>query len=574
MLDWKTKTDEQIVKFLQDDNARMVERRRSYEDLWKLENKVFRPRRTDLLRDQPKGKRFGADIFSGRPALAMRKFNYGLLGYMAGKKDPWLQFGPERVKLLEDDDIRKYMQEAAEQVLWGFNRSSFYAETPACNEDACISAGVMVPDIEEATGRVLFQTVHPGENYIERDAMGRTAVYHRWPYKLTAMAAVEKFGQDALGGEEAKIVKDAAGAENRSPLTEYEFLYCVYKNSEYRPGAIDSLSQKYITFYVQIGGQASGGRNARLVQKIGRRWLPIVNGQMWEPGESYPRGLAADALTAALVGNKLREKQIRAAHMAVEGRTKASRTLRGKIQTSPGSTTYVNDPTDVLEIMNEKINWPITDAESEKIAAEIDDWFFLPLFEMLTGREVLPDTAFLTAEMKAEKVVLMGPIIGSFEDRLLEPAVEIIFDNEQNNVVRRYGSYGRMPDPPQRLLDECGGRIENIYVGQLAQIQRSVMRAQPIRESLEFIDRMGDRFPESMLIVNAKKMLEEGMRVTGLRQDLIYDERQVAEREKIMAEQQMAAEQAEIAERAANVVPHISKKVEPGSVLGELAGVS
>jgi len=64
------------------------------------------------------------------------------------------------------------------------------------------------------------------------------------------------------------------------------------------------------------------------------------------------------------------------------------------------------------------------------------------------------------------------------------------------------------------------------------------------------------------------------MRATGLRQDLIYDERQVAEREKIMAEQQMAAEQAEIAERAANVVPHISKKVEPGSVLGELADVS
>jgi len=567
MFEWKTKTDDQIVKFVTGDSARSAEVRRSYEDLWTLENKLFRPRRTDLRRDQPKGQRFGAEVYSDRPALAMRKFNYGFWGYSAAKKDPWLQFGPSRVSLLEDDDIRKYCQEAAEQTLWGFNRSTFYRALPACGEDACISTGVMIPEVEEETGRVIFETIHPGESYLQVDAYGRYCVYHR-KYKMTALAALDKFGEKALGGAEAKIV---INAKEKNPQMEYDFLYGIYKNSEYDAGSRNSLAAKYICFHIQLGASANG-KTGRLVQKIGRQWFPIVYSQMAEQGSPYGRGLAGDALTAALVGNKLAEKEIRAAHLAVEPRFKASQTLRGRLRVDPGSTTFIRGSDEIYEALKENINWPLSDAQMDKINAAIDEWFFGGLFGMLTDREVLPETAFLTAEMKAEKVVLMGPIIGESEDMILEPAVEIIFEQEQNGVVQRYGSYGRMPDPPQRLLDEGGGSIDPIYVGQLAQIQRSVMRAQPIRDSLDFIDRMAANFPESLLIVNAKKMLEDGMRATGLRQDLIYDERQIEEREKLLAEKEMVAEQAEMMQGAAQAAPHISKKVEAGSVLAELAG--
>ena len=140
MVDFAGKTDKQIVDMVVKDKAFLATDRKCHEDLWDLENKIFLPRRYDILRTGIKpGKRYGANIYDGHPANAANKYALGMLAHQMSKSQPWIAFLTSDVKLMKDDNVKKYVQGAAEQISFGLGQSDIYGESVWFSKDSAVT---------------------------------------------------------------------------------------------------------------------------------------------------------------------------------------------------------------------------------------------------------------------------------------------------------------------------------------------------------------------------------------------------------------------------------------------------
>ena len=558
MFEWKSKSDDQIADYVVKNQGRLEEKRRNYEDLWEKIVTIFRPRRYDILGERKKGEQYGADIFDQQPANALNKFVGGLLGYMVSRRIPWIQFMAQGYRLMELDHIKEYCQSAAEQILYAANRSNFYsALVPHALDAHSAGTSVMIPTTDELRDRVVFDVIHPRDSYIAVDKFGYPNIYHR-DLILTAITAVDMFGKEALP---VKIVKDAEG---KSPFSEHEFIWAVYPNGDRDTDSLRATDKPYAVFCVL---KASRGENkSRLVLKDGRDNFPICWRSLRESGASYGTSLAADCLTSALIANKLGEKALIAAHKAVEPPVVYSSTLRPSLHLNPGGRTPVADLNrEGVKPIMDRLNWPITDAQMEKIHAQIDDRFFIRFFEMLSESDLKARTAYEVSQMMGEKAVLMSTIIDTFEQETIEPAIEVLIAAES--------AAGRMPDPPDEII-ESGGRIDLDYIGPLAQLQRSLLKSKGIIDSLSIVQAIMALNVEAGWKINWLELIEEAVIAQGMPQKLILSDDEVRQIQEAQAQRQQALEQAEMVEKVGKVIPGLGKPVAPGSPAEALMGAA
>ncbi len=337
--DWKPKDDDRIAKEVLEQFGRAKTLRQLYEDLWSLIVRIFRPRRYDILGDRPKGEQYGATVYDQHPANALNKFVGGLIGYMVSRSVPWLQFVSPNLKLMQLDHIKNYCQEATEQILMAARRSTLYsAVVPHALDAYSIGTSVMVPTSDIVKDRVVFDVVHPKDSYIVIDRYGDPIIYFR-PLKLTRLTATEYFEKDKLPAtwfdEEGNL---------KQMLEEQEFIWAVYPNNDRDEDSEMPEDRQFAVFCVIKG--TVGPDKSKLVLRSGRNTFPICWRSGRESGAVYGTSLAADSLTSGLVNNKLSEKGVIAAHLAVEPVTVASRGLRSSLMKSglnPGSRLWVDD---------------------------------------------------------------------------------------------------------------------------------------------------------------------------------------------------------------------------------------
>lgn len=562
MFDFSDLSDLQIIRFVMSSHSHMRNTRLHYEPLWDVITQIYRPRRYDMLRQDQPGQQYGARVYDGHPQNVANKASNGLIGYMMSRQVPWLAFGPTRAEFLEIDEVKQYFQEAAEQILHSFTRSTFYdSADPFVKDGMTIGTAVMMPEEDLTEGRIIYETVHPGSSWIADDKFGRAAVYHR-EQKMTATQAADMFGKDNLPGKIAKNLDLTKGTAN--PFAESTYLMAMYKNDNWVIGSVRPENMKYRVFWIatDVGNQSQ----KKLLVNSGSNTFPVV----WRPGKEptrpYGTSIAADALTEALIGNKLGEKQLVAVHKAVDPPTWAPKTLRGNVNTGPGGRTWYNDPTERVEELQSRLAWPLSDAQMERIHQSLDDKFSIRLYEMLTGQDLPQMTAFQVSRMRGELAVLLGGVVGSFGTDALESGIDIQWDFETRA--------GRMPDVPQILQDETDGIIDIQFLGPLAQLQRSTLESKGILDGIAIAAEIAQTWPASVIKVNAMETMEDALLAQGFPQKNINNAEQVQEILDAEAEARAEQQQAEQLVQAADAVPKLSKPVEEGSPLAALAGAA
>ena len=558
--DWKTKSNEQKVKIIEGNQGRFETVRQNYNDLWSLIVQIFRPRRYDILpnKGRKKGERYGANIFDQGPANSLHKFTSGKLGYMVNRSVPWIQFLSTDSKLMRLDHVKEYFDNAAEQTLYAAGRSNFYTSLVPSSLDAdSIGTSVMIPMTDEVKDRTVFDVVHPNESYIGVDQFGDPNIYHRNPLKITRMNAVTMFGKDKFP---PSWFKDG---ELKEILQEDDYIWAVYPNDDRDNTSALSVDKQYYTMCMLKGSGKSPSKKSRLVYESGRDYFPICYRSGRESGSSYGTSVAADCLTAALMANKLAEKSIEAAHRAVDPAKIASKTVRSSLMTAgggrPGSTVYVDDINrEGVKTWQDRLNWPVTDAQIQRLDGLIQDRMFIRFFEMLSSGDIKTRTAYEVSQMMAEKATLMSTIIDTLEQEVLEPGIAI-FVLEETKA-------GRMPEPPEELI-EADGKIDLRYLGPLAQLQRSLLRGKGTIESLDLIERMMAMSRDVSWVFNWRQMAEDVTIAQGLPQRLVTsDEQQEAQAQKA-AQMQQAAVQAQLMESAGKSLPGLGKAPEEGSLM-------
>ncbi len=540
------------IKVITSNLGAMEKTRRDFEPLWELENKIYLPRRHDLLRNAQKGQQYGARIFDANPALALNKFVLGFLGNMISRSTPWLEATSSNQLLMRNDEVKQYYQEVTEQLLWSFARSNFYGSVVWHAKDASsMGTGIMIPEEDLVKGRMVYHTVHPGESYLEDDQHGNGAIYQR-KFKMTAIQMLMKFGEDKLPPE----VKQQALAEgSRNPFTEHEVLFAVYKNIKPKPNSLRAVDKPYLIFYILLGKKKS------MLLESGMDWFPNLWRQGREDGVPYGTSIGADALTSSLQGNKLAQKNLEAAHMVVEPPTIQPDTLRGKLNLKPKGRTFTSNQEEVKTVLN-NLNWPISDAQLARIDAQQDDFMFIRFFEILSSGDFTNITATQANLIKGETVTMMSAIVGGYESEVLEPAIETQFKFEERA--------GRMPPPPDDLL-LAGGEIDIKFVGPLSQLQRSILEGRGIVQALPLLQAIGEVWPASLLKINEMELIEDAGIAQGMKQTYFKSDDEVAVELQAIEQARQQDQLRETAIEGAKAVPGLGKSVEPNSPLAAIA---
>lgn len=569
MIDFTGKTDGQIATMVCAHRGAGVKDRSDYEPFWSVLQKLFLPRRYDLLRrtlhdSTNKGQQFGARVYDGHLANAANKHVLGLFGNMIGKNLHWVQFGPGDERLLEDDGVKKYMQGATEQVLSGLGKSNFYGASIWAGKDATvIGNSVQIPEENLVKGVMSYRNAHPGTVFIFNDQYGNPGALIR-DIEMSAINMLEKFDSDKLPLE---VVNQAKSLGNRSPFTMHKLIYARYRNVNPQAGSVRADQREYKEFYIMPKQSNSAGDEARMLRHAGVDRMATI----WRPGReegcSYGTGLAADAFTDGARSNALKKIQLQIAHKEGDPPMLSHNAHQNKLHLNAGGRTWAEDEKEFVKMAyNRKLNWPLTDAEMTELRNEIDDVFSLRLFQMLTGGGDVPSgmPIIQVRTMLGEKVTLMSSLIDVLEEEYLGPSIEAQFEFER--------AAGRMPDPPDILLDPRfgAGEIDIKYTGPLEQIRRNDQQSRGLVGGLEMIKAVSELFPTSLIKVNELQLIEDAGVAMGMDQDLFKSDKEVADiiaREEAREAQQ---EQAAMMTEAAKAAPGITGPVDQTSIAAQL----
>jgi len=521
---------------------------------------IYLPRREHMLRSDAakRGQQYGANIYDQGPANSLFKFVSGKLGYMVNRSVPWIQFESTDSKLMQVDRVKNYLNEAAEQTLFGTSRSNLYSALVPNNMDAdSIGTSVTIPMVDELEDRVVFDVVPPAESYLGKNEFGRIVIYHRCPLKLTRMNALSLFTKEKLPANWFN-----EDGELKDIVHEDDYIWAVYPNDDRYSNSKLKRDKKHITFCVYKGGSAG---KSKLVYTSGRDYFPIAYRTGLESGAVYGTSIAADCLTTALVSNKLAEKGLEAAHKAVDPPKVASKTVQSALKTAhggrAGSTVFVDNITNEgVKTWQEHLNWPVSDAQIQRLDGLITDRMFIRFFEMLSAGDIKSRTAYEVSQMMAEKATLMSTIIDTLEEDNLEPSVAVIVAEETRA--------GRMPPVPPEL-EESDSKITIRYLGPLSQLQRSLLRSRGTIDALSIIEQMMKMSKEIGWVFNWRQMAEDVTIAQGLPQKLIRSDEEQAQSAEAAAEQEQMAQRAQMLEIAGKASSGLGQAPTEGSPMSE-----
>ena len=526
--------------------------RADYEPLWSDITDLVAPRRSDLTGLQTPGKKQGLKIYDGTPRTACQQHADGLFGYLCSPTTNWFLWKIAKKEIAKLPEIKKYLQDGAEQMYYAFNRSNFYAVTPEYFFDGCsIGTATMYAEEDSASGRIVFIPRHPREIYISANQFGDVDVLFR-KFKLTARNAVAKFKT----GLSAKIIS----AATKNTESEFDFIHAVFPNTDRQLGKLNSKNMVFSSIYIEFGG-------SKVLSESGYNFFPY---SVWRyrinSGEVYGRSPAGDAIVEILGLNQITKTILQASQLAVEPAYNVPKEMRGKVRIQPRGLNYFDEDKRIITPINVPVNLPAGETQQERMKKSIEANFHTDFFTLLSraameGRQLsVPQVV----EMQGEKGAMLGAVVGRLNGDF--------FDGTINRVFNIETAAGRMPDIPDILYEYDDMIIETEYLGLLAQAQKQQIRLNSITRSMEIIMPLMEIDPNIRDRINFDEMVDEILDTTGFPVDAIIPVDQAEKVRVIRAEQETKQRELQMMSEAADKVPGLGKPVDESSVLAQMTG--
>jgi hypothetical protein len=579
----EVKTDEDKAKFVMKQQEYLAQIREPYEhQIDEIIRFVNHSRRK--INDEPirgvgstanKGKVTGTDVYDGTALSAAKLAADGIHGYMCSASIHWFDYTlPGKMNFSRASGMRawsgKRLDEYPQVAIWleqceevmypAFSRSNFYEFHPNFVLDG-LTIGTPTAIIEEdiGNGRVIFTPPHFRECYIHEDQFGQVDTLYR-KYNLTLKQMVKKFGREKVFSLHPSHKREYES----NPYTEKEVLRAIFPRSDYDTSKMNGKNKPIASIWVLPGGQK------KFIEESGYWDLPSVTWRWWKNNdEIYGRSPAWDAYVDIILANQQGKTNLIAGHKMVDPPMTAPSDLRGKIQFNPGGRTWIDGSVTKDKIplpLQTGIQLPYGIDQQERRDKIIRDHFHTDFFLMLTQAAFakVDLTATQVLGMQGEQAAVLGTRIGRHQTEALNPIMDRVF-----NIETRAG---RIPEPPEILQEIApNGRIEIDYMGPLSQAQRRLFKLQSIRGGIEMATMVSQAFPSSSDMVDGDKTMKEALDAVGFPATCYRPQRQVDQIRKIRQQKQEVMENVEVMGEVAKASKNMSKKIEEGSGLDQLA---
>jgi hypothetical protein len=529
--------------------------------------------RRSISGNEAKGRRTGQQVYDGTAISAAQICANGLFGYMVAPSIRWfgltlpvtLNFpraGGMRSwsgkKLDEYPGVKEWLQDYEDVLYASFQRSNFYEVMPGVIYDA-VTIGTVHPYCEEdvKTGRVVFQQPHFRECYFAEDQHGRVDTLYR-KYPLTLKQLVEKFGERRLTDIDPNI---GTGLEN-NPFAEKTVIHAIEPRIEYDKNILNSKNKPWASYWLFDTGE-------KLLSESGYDEFPHFTWRWWKNNDEIcGRSPAWQAYADIMIAQSEGKSNLVAGQKMAEPPMVGIDKLRGLVNNRAKGWTWVEDMQDIPRPLLEGIQLPYALELQERRAKIIKEAFYVDFFLMLSQAafQNVDLKVIQIMEMQGEKAAILGVMIGRMQAELLDPVIDRVAGIE--------GRAGRLPVPPDIVLEHAGERIDVDYLGPLAQAQKRLFKVQSIKQGLELAGAIASVSPTSLRRVNWDKAMQIALEESGFPAECIFDDETIKRINAEIERQQQAQAALQGAAEIAKALPGAAKAAEPGSPLEALMGAA
>jgi len=529
----------ELSKELKDNLSRLQSKRQTWESHWQEVADYMLPRKSDINRERQKGDKRNIQIFDGTAVHSLELLASSLHGMLTSNANRWFQLRFKESLLNDSDEAREWLEDATDKMYIAFQRSNFQTEIFENYHDL-IAFGTSCLFIEEDKDDIVrFSARHIKEIFISEDERGFVDTIYR-KFKLTAKAALEKFGKENLS-------KDILVKFQKTPFDDVEIVHVVRPRNIFNPRKLDKQNMPFQSIYMEY-------ETGHIISIGGFREFPyVVPRYLKASNEIYGRSPGMNSLPDVKVLNKMVEVSLKAAQKQVDPPLLvADDAVILPIRTAPGSINYFRSGSrDTIQPLNIGANNPLGLNMEDQRRNAISRTFHV---DQLLIQENRTMTATEVMQRNQEKMRILGPVIGRLQQELLQPLIIRVF-----NIMLRNKLFVEAP----KILENQEVDIE--YVSPVAIAQKgseleSIMRGLELFGSISQIAPVTDYIDENGLVKRIINIL--GLPAKMIKSDKEVEQIRAVRQQEQAAQMQMQQEmmQSEQAKNAAPLVQALNGK--------------
>ncbi|BDQ34329.1 portal protein [Pseudodesulfovibrio portus] len=417
-----------------------------------------------------RGRASDSRIFDSTPLHALELLASSLGGLLTNPAMPWFDVAVKDRALADSAEVRGFLQDARQRMVAVFNAEDTGFQTHVHElylDIVLLGTAVMYVESDVST-MVRFSTRPLGEVYVAESARGHVDTVYR-KYEVSARQAVQEWG---AGCSEETLRK----AEDK-PEDKVEILHAVFPRTDRDPSGFGVANFPYASVYLEVKAD-------RIVEESGYLEMPyMVPRWAKAAGEIYGRGPGQTALSDTRVLNAMARTALMAAEkMADPPLMVPDDGFLGPVRSGPGGLSYFRaGSSDRIQALPVNVDLHATEEMMNQRRESIRRIF---MGDQLTA-EGPAVTATEAVIRQAEKMRVLGPVLGRLQTEFLSPLIKRVF-----RIMLRSGA---LPAFPEGLTPDD---LEVRYTSPVARAQKQY-EAQGLAQVMEYLSPLvgsGDAF--------------------------------------------------------------------------------
>ncbi|EJD6039047.1 portal protein [Morganella morganii] len=537
--------------------SQLKDERLSFEPHWRELSDFTRPRSTRFTASEVnRGDRRNSKIIDPAAVMAARTLSSGMMSGITSPARPWFRLATPDRDLMDYGPVKLWLETVEQRMNEVFNRSNLYQSLPLMYEDlGTFATGAMavVADPQRVIRTVPFPT---GSFYIANgaDLSVDTAVRE---FSMTVRQVITEFGMDAV----SDTVKSQWNSGQYGQWV--NVVHAVYPNLDRQTGKLEAKHKAYKSVYYE-----ATSTDDKLLRESGYDEFPIM-APRWEVNGEEVYGSSCPGMVALGSVKSLQLLQRRKAQMIdkiTNPPLQAPASIKSqRISTIPGGINYLpmadvnNQIKPLFQIPANGTNGLLEDIQDTRQI--IDHAYFVDLFRMMQTVNTRSMPVEAVAEMREEKLLMLGPVLQRLDSELLDKLINRTFSvMAENNLL---------PVPPDEMQ---GMQLKVEYISVMAQAQKAI-GVSSIERFIGFTSGIGQFKPDALDKINVDETIDAYAASIGVPPSVVATNEQVAQIRENRAQQQAMAQQMQMAQAAAGGAQALGNTpMDDNSALAALAG--
>jgi Bacteriophage head to tail connecting protein len=410
-----------------------------------------------FIQDRNKGYKRNTNIYDNTSTQALNILAAGLMGGLTSPARPWFRLGVSDQALMKNSDVKVWLDQSTRVMLDIFQKSNTYRVLHAMYKELG-AFGTAAAIVTEDFDNVIHLTpLTAGEYCIATNWKGDVCTLYR-EFEKTVGEIVKEFGKENCSDRVVRMF------DNNQLDQWIGVVHAIEPRADRDPSKFDNLNMEWKSVYYELDSEGD-----TCLRESGFRTFKVL-APRWDVagGDIYGNGPGMEALGDI---RQLQQEQLRKSQ-GIDYMTnpplQVPTFLKNRdIDRGPGGITFRDSAagTDKIEtLFNVNLNLQHLGEDIQDVRARIRGSFFADMFLMLQNDTAGGTmTATEVAELREEKMLMIGPVLERLTNEMIKPLVDITFDMMMDA--------GIVPPPPPELQ---GQHLSIELISLLAQAQKAM----------------------------------------------------------------------------------------------------